>query len=137
MGNSFNLHSSIHRPHALLDRRYAQRVPVVCQVTYTAEARTHEGSQTGMLRNLSKAGCQLAAAQPPAEGSRITLTLYLSDGQPPMCLGEVTVCQVQGQVFGVKFPPLTPEQRRRLQSVVLQRARRSENLNPRAAFRLA
>lgn len=137
MGTPLNLHISLQKPHALLDRREAERVPVTGQVRYTAEEQFHGVSHGGTLRDLSKTGCQIVSHHPPTQRSRITLTLHLSDGQEPLCIVDAIVRQVRGSVLGVKFPRLTSEARRRLQALVLQRARRSEAIDKRTAFRIA
>lgn|SRR5262245_14758580 len=134
--HNLDLGIDARKAHALLDRREAERVSIECQVTYTPEDGLGGGSQVGTLRDLAKTGCQILSVQPPATGSRITLTLHLPDGQTPMCLVGTTVCQVKGNVFGVQFPPLTSDERRRLQTVIFQRATRGESSGKRAAFRI-
>src|ERR1041384_163670 len=119
--------------HKLLDRREAERVPIHCPVTFTSD----DGSEgTGTLRNLSKTGCQILSMCPPVSGSRITLTCYLPDGKPPVCLVGVLVCQVRGHLLGVKFKTLTGEERRRLQYLILSRVTLSDLGHQRAAFRV-
>jgi len=124
------------KAHSLLDRREAERAPVECQITYTGEDCYHGGSGVGTLRDLSKTGCQIIGVRPPLPGSHITLTLYLPDNQPPMCLVGSIVSQVRGHVFGVKFPALTANARKRLQALILQRVSRHQH-SRRSAFRIA
>jgi c-di-GMP-binding flagellar brake protein YcgR len=131
-----NLRINPKKTHALLDRRYAERVPVHYRITYEGEKDFDECTGEGTLRDLSKTGCQVISLKPPALGSRITLTLSLPDGKPPLCLVGATVCRVAGHVCGVRFPAMASEERKRVQDMILKRVTLSGSARQRAAFRI-
>jgi hypothetical protein len=121
----------------VLDRRHAQRVPLQAHVLYTsggAEALPCDGE--GRVRNLSKKGCQIVGNTPLVQGSLVTLSLDLGDGQPPLCLPGALVCWTDGACFSVKFPPMTDEARYRLQQLVLKFAARRDVSRTHTAFRV-
>lgn len=123
---------------AFLDRRSAERVPMGCPVSFISEERLADGSQIeGTLCDLSKTGCQIFSLQPPPEGSQITLILALPDGEPPLRLIGTKVRHVRDHVFGAEFLPLTPEERRRLQSLIFKHVTWSGFSLRRPAFRIA
>ncbi len=122
--------------HALLDRRYAERASVCHRVTYGAEDDFDACTTEGRICDLSKTGCQIVSVTPPLLGSHLALTLYLPDGKPPLCLVGATVCRVNGNVWGVTFPPLTSDERRRVLEMVLRRVSLSSSVGQRAAFRI-
>lgn len=134
--NPLNLTIDPKKAHALLDRRYAERAPVHYRISYAGEKDVAGGRYEGTLRNLSKTGCQVMSLNPPALGSRITLTLELLDGEPPLCLAGTTVCRVAGHVFGAKFAPLTSEARKRIQATIFKRVTLADSPRQRAAFRI-
>jgi PilZ domain len=78
--NALDLTINPKKAHALLDRRYAERAPAHYRITYAGEEDFDECTGEGTVRDLSKTGCQIISLNPPALGSRITLTLYLPDG---------------------------------------------------------
>ncbi|HJT19512.1 MAG TPA: PilZ domain-containing protein [Nitrospira sp.] len=121
-----------------LDRRGAERAPIECPVSFTSEERFDDWSKAeGTLCDLSKTGCQISTFRPPLQGSQITLTLLLPDGLPPMRLIGTTVRHVRGRVFGAEFLPLTPEERRRLQTLIFKHLTWSVYSLRRPAFRIA
>ena len=71
------------KAHSLLDRRYAERVPIRYRISYTGEegARIVTGEEA--LKDLSKTGCKILGTATSSLGSRLTLLLDLEDGQAP------------------------------------------------------
>jgi hypothetical protein len=128
--------SSQHKTHVLLDRRYAERVPMHVRVMYASEAGSRLVKAEGSLINLSKTGCKVLATTPPPAGSRITMFLYLQDGKPPMCLTGMTIPWVAGLMFSVRFPKLTPDERKRVQEMIWKHATLTRSGQQRAAFRI-
>ena len=124
------------KSHSLLDRRYAERVPIWCRISYSGQegARVVTGEAT--LKDLSKTGCKILGAAPSPLGSTLTLLLDLKDGQAPMRLTDVTVSWIDRDSFAVRFPKLSAEERRRLQEVILKHVRLSSLDDRRTAFRI-
>lgn len=121
-----------------MDRREAERAPVDCPVTFTSEEIQDSVAKVeGTLVDLSKTGCKVASPTPPHRGSQITLILYLPDGRPPMRLIGTTVRHVGSRTFGAEFLPVTPEERRRLQSIIFKHLTWSVFSLRRPAFRFA
>ena len=58
--------------------------------------------------------------RPVPEGQTITVVLDLKDGQGPLSLSGALVKWSNEESFGVKFPALTHDQRKRLQELVLK-----------------
>jgi hypothetical protein len=123
------------KAHSLLDRRYAERVPIWCRVSYSGQegARVVTGEAT--LKDLSKTGCKILGAAPSPLGSPLTLLLALKDGQAPIRLTDVTVSWIGRDSFAVRFPKLSAEERRRLQELILKHVRLSSLDDRRTAFR--
>ena len=124
------------KSHSLLDRRYAERVPLRCRISYAGQegARVVTGEAT--LKDLSKTGCKILGAAPSPLGSPLTLLLDLKDGQAPMHLTDVIVSRIAVGSFAVRFPMLSAEERRRLQDVILKHVRLSSIDDRRTAFRI-
>jgi hypothetical protein len=122
--------------HAPLDRRYAERVPIRYRVTYNGAEGARLVKTEGSLRDLSKTGCKVLGTVLPAVGVNLTLTLYLEDGQAPMCLTDATVSWIRGSVFAVRFPKLTADDRKRIQEVIWKHVTFSPSKDHRAAFRI-
>jgi len=124
------------KAHSLLDRRYAERVPIWCQVSYSGQegARVVTGDAT--LKDLSKTGCKILGAAPSPLGSPLTLLLNLKDGQAPIRLTDVTVSWIGRDSFAVRFPKLSAQERRRLQELILKHVRLSSLDDRRTAFRI-
>ena len=72
------------KAHSLLDRRYAERVPIRYRITYSGEGGARIVTGEGALKDLSKTGCKILGAATSSLGSRLTLLLDLEDGQAPM-----------------------------------------------------
>ena len=83
-----NLHAT--NAHAPLDRRYAERVPIHYRVIYTGTEGARLIKTKGSLIDLSKTGCKILGTMLPAAGGCLTITLYLEDGRPPLCLTDAT-----------------------------------------------
>jgi len=127
-----NLHAT--NAHAPLDRRYAERVPIHYRVIYTGTEGARLIKTKGSLIDLSKTGCKILGTMLPAAGGCLTITLYLEDGRPPLCLTDATVSWIKGSVFAVRFPKLTQDERKRIQGVIWKHVTLSKN--HRAAFRI-
>lgn len=133
-GNDLNI--KLQKKKAPLDRRDAERVHAPFRITFAPESGPRIGTDKGMLADVSMTGCKIASRYPPVFGSKITLFLDLQDGQPALCLPGTTVCRVVGEVFGVKFPAMRSEDRRRLQALVLKWVTQSDSPELRTAFRI-
>jgi hypothetical protein len=120
--------------HAPLDRRYAERVPIHYRVTYTGTEGARLITTKGSLIDVSKTGCKILGTLLPAAGGCLTVTLYLEDGEAPLCLTDATVSWIKGSVFAVRFPKLTQDERKRIQGVIWQHVTLSKN--HRTAFRI-
>ena len=77
------------KSHSLLDRRYAERVPIRYRITYSGEEGARIVKGEGALKDLSKTGCKILGVATSSLGSRLTLLLDLEDGQAPMRLTDV------------------------------------------------
>jgi hypothetical protein len=88
------------------------------------------------LKDLSKTGCKILGVAESSLGSYITLHLDLEDGQAPMRLTDVLVSWIAKDSFAVKFPKLTPEERKRLQEVIFKNISLSSLDDRRTAFRI-
>lgn len=124
------------RPGAPLDRRYAERALLRHEVTYTATEGARYVTSTGSLKDLSKTGCKVAGTRLPAIGARVTITLHLNDGQPPLKLTDAIVSWINGEVFTVRFPKLIDEERKRIQAVIWKHVTLSPTKDHRTAFRI-
>jgi PilZ domain len=122
--------------HAPLDRRYAERVPIHYRVIYTCAEGARLVKTEGSLRDLSKTGCKVLGTLLPMVGSTVTVTLYLEDGQAPLCLTDASVTWIKGSVFAIRFPKLTSDERKRVQEVIWKHVTLSPSKNHRAAFRI-
>jgi PilZ domain-containing protein len=121
---------------AILDRREAERVPIHSHVTYASSAEACLCRGEGKLLNLSKKGCRIVGPV-LAVGSTATISLDLDDGKAPLDFTDVTVCWSDGYSFGVKFPSMTVEDRKRLQELILKFATLRGTSQDHTAFRLA
>lgn len=124
------------KAHSLLDRRYAERVPIRYRITYSGEEGARIIRGEGALKDLSKTGCKILGAATCSLGSRLTLLLDLEDGQPPMRLTNVLVSWIAIDSFAVRFPKLSPEERKRLQDVIFKNISLSSLDDRRTAFRI-
>lgn len=132
----FDLRVDLKGAYAPLDRRYAERAALQARVLYASEDGTRILKAEGALSDLSKSGCKIEGTASPVEGSHVTLFLYLSDGQPPLCLTEATISWVRGSAFAAKFPDLTPEERKRIQELIWKHVTISLSKQQRAGFRI-
>ena len=71
------------KAHSLLDRRYAERVPIRYRIAYSGAEGARIVTEEGALKDLSKTGCKILGAATISLGSRLTLLLDLEDGQGP------------------------------------------------------
>lgn len=124
------------KAHSLLDRRYAERVLIRYRITYSGEEDAQIVAGEGALKDLSKTGCKILGVATSSLGSRITLLLDLEDGQAPMRLTDVLVSWIDRESFAVKFPQLSPEERKRLQDVIWKNIKVSSLDDRRTAFRI-
>ncbi len=124
------------KAHSLLDRRYAERVPIRCQITYFGEEGARIVTGEGALKDLSKTGCKILGGTTNTLGSPLTLILDFEDGQAPLRLTDVIVSWTATDSFAVKFPTLSSEERKRLQDVILKNISLSSLDDRRTAFRI-
>ena len=124
------------RPRALLDRRDAERASIGCKVIYTGTEGARIVRIEGTLQDISKTGCKILGKTQPVLGCDLTLLLYLKDGSAPLCLSGGHVSWVKGCMFAVRFPRLTPEERKRLQEIVWRNVTLSKTSHHYAAFRV-
>jgi hypothetical protein len=71
------------KAHSLLDRRYAERVPIRYRISYSGEEGARIVTGEGALKDLSKTGCKILGTATSSLGSSLTLLLDLEDGQAP------------------------------------------------------
>ena len=124
------------KAHSLLDRRYAERVPIRYRITYSGEEGARIVTGEGALKDLSKTGCKILGVATVSLGSRLTLLLDLEDGQSPMRLTNVLVSWIANDSFAVRFPKLSVEERKRLQDVIFKKISLSSLDDRRTAFRI-
>ena len=124
------------KAHSLLDRRYAERVPIRYRITYSGEEGARIVTGEGALKDLSKTGCKILGAARVSLGSRLTLLFDLEDGQSPMRLTNVLVSWIASDSFAVRFPKLSAEERKRLQDVIFKKISLSSLDDRRTAFRI-
>jgi len=124
------------KAHSLLDRRYAERVPIGYRIKYSGVEGARIIRGEGILKDLSKTGCKILGATTSALGSRLTLLLDLEDGQAPMRLTDVLVSWIDRDSFSVRFPKLSAEERKRLQEVIWKHARQASLDDRRTVFRI-
>ncbi|OAI45909.1 hypothetical protein AYO43_07370 [Nitrospira sp. SCGC AG-212-E16] len=135
LGNPL-LKVNTQKSHSLLDRRYAERVPIRYRITYSGEEGARIVKGEGALKDLSKTGCKILGVAASSLGSRLTLLLDLEDGLAPMRLTDVLVSWIAKDSFAVKFPKLSSEERKRLQEVIWKNISLSSLDDRRTAFRI-
>ena len=124
------------KAHSLLDRRYAERVPIGYRISYSGTEGARIVTGEGILKDLSKTGCKILGSTMSSLGSSLTLHLYLEDGQAPLCLTDGSISWIEKASFSVKFPKLSAEERKRIQEVIWKHVRLSSLDNRRTAFRI-
>ena len=124
------------KAHSLLDRRYAERIPIRYRINYSGEEGARIVKGEGILKDLSKTGCKILGATTSSLGSRITLLLDLEDGQAPMRLTDVLVSWIESDSFAVRFPTLSADERKRLQEVIFKNISLSSLDDQRTAYRI-
>lgn len=130
------LKTNQQKAHSLLDRRYAERVPIRYRITYSGEEGARIVAGEGILKDLSKTGCKILGIAQSSLGSRLTLHLDLEDGQAPMRITDAFVSWISTDSFAVKFPKLSSEERKRLQDVIWKNISLSSLGDQRTAFRI-
>jgi c-di-GMP-binding flagellar brake protein YcgR len=128
--------TSHQNAYSLLDRRYAERVPIGHRVSYSGTEGARIVTGEGVLKDLSKTGCKILGSAMSSLGSSLTLDLYLEDGLAPLCLTGGTISWIERASFSVRFPNLSAEERKRIQEVVWKHVRLSTLDNRRTAFRI-
>lgn len=128
--------SSGPKAHAPLDRRYAERAPINCKVIYSGEDGARIVKVEGTVQDLSKTGCKILGTTQPIMGNDLALFLYLDDGKAPLCLAGAQITWVKGLSFAIRFPRLTPDERKRLQEVIWKNVTLSPANSQRTAFRI-
>jgi len=124
------------KAHSLLDRRYAERIPIRYRINYSGAEGARIITGEGALKDLSKTGCRILGVATSSLGSHLTLLLDLEDEQAPMRLTDVLVTWIAKDSFAVKFPKLSPEERKRLQEVIWKNISLSSLDDRRTAFRI-
>ena len=124
------------KAHSLLDRRYAERVPIEYRISYSGEEGARIVKGEGRLKDLSKTGCKILGATTSSLGSSLTLLLDFEDGKAPMRLTDATVSWLGKDSFAVRFPKLSADERRRLQEVIWKNVSLSSLDDRRMAFRV-
>jgi hypothetical protein len=124
------------KAHSLIDRRYAERVPIRNRITYFGEEGARIVAGEGAVKDLSKTGCKIMGVAPSPLGSRLTLLIDLEDGQAPMRLTDVIVSWISKDSFAVKFPKLSPDERKRMQEVIWKNISLASLDDRRTAFRI-
>ena len=124
------------KAHSLLDRRYAERVPIRYRTIYFGEEGLRIVPGEGALKDLSQTGCKILGVAPSPLGSRLTLLLDLENGQAPMRLTDVIASWISKDSFAVKFPKLSSDERKRLQDVIWKNMSVSSLDDRRTAFRI-
>ena len=122
--------------HALLDRRYAERVPTRYRITYSGEEGARIVTGEGALKDLSKTGCKILGAATSSLGTRLTLLLDFEDGHAPLRLTDVLVSWIAKDSFAVRFHKLSPNERKRLQEIIFKNISVSSLDDRRTAFRI-
>lgn len=127
---------SHQKAHSLLDRRYAERVVFRGRITYSGEEGARIVTGEGILNDLSKTGCKILGTTTSPLGSSLTLFLHLEDGQAPLRLTDAIVSGIDKGAFSVRFPSLSPADRKRLQDVVWKNISLTSSHHRRTAFRI-
>jgi hypothetical protein len=70
------------KTHSLLDRRYAERVPIRYRISYSGEEGARIVTGEGILKDLSKTGCKILGATTSSLGSSLTCSSILRMGRP-------------------------------------------------------
>lgn len=126
----------IRKPHALLDGRHAERVAMACRVSYVGEISTQPHRGEGLTKDISVSGCRIVSERPVTRGTLLSLTISLSDGQPPLLLTSAHVIWVSGCQFSVRFMQVSREHRKRLQSFIWKSISHDTVSDRRTRFRL-
>lgn len=128
--------SNHQKAHSLLDRRYAERVAFHGTITYSLEEGARIVTGEGVIKDLSKTGCKIVGTTTSPLGGSLTLQLHLGDGQAPLCITGANVSGIDKGTFSVRFPSLSPANRKRLQDVVWKNISLSSSHHRRTAFRI-
>src|SRR4030095_3608639 len=102
--------SSLQNNH----RSGSTRESVYWRATYTYKSNGFTYTDEAWIRDVSATGCGVCGRTTLAEGTKLTLTLYLVDQLPPLSVAGVWG-GVAGDFFGVKFLGLSEDKYRRMQ----------------------
>lgn len=94
-------------------RRYP-RLTVEFGGTFTSD----QVAGQGRLVNVSLGGCQIESKVTMSQGLRVGVEISLPDGEWPLHVEKCIVRWTDGQVFGIEFTQLRPDQHRRLARVL-------------------
>jgi PilZ domain len=126
----------VQKAHTLLDQRYAERIKMWNRISYSGQVGARSVTGEAILKDLSKTGCRLLGPAPSPQGSLLTLLLDPKDGQGTMRITEALISRVAKDSFAIKFPRLLPEDRKRLQEMILKNISLSSLEDHRTAFRI-
>ncbi|ULA64075.1 MAG: PilZ domain-containing protein [Nitrospira sp.] len=119
-----------------LDKRYSERVAIICPVQYAGEVLTQPHKGEGVTKDISLAGCKMISEHPVTRGTLLSLTIALPDGDAPLKLTSVHVVWVSGCHFAVRFMQLGQSDRKRIQAFLWKNITHDTVHNQRARFRL-
>jgi hypothetical protein len=100
-------------------RSGATREAVFWRATYAYKSNGFTYTDEASIRDVLRGGCGIRGRTRLAEGTNITLTLYLMDHLRPLSVAAV-VSWVAGEFFGVKFLGLSEGKYQRLQRYMQQ-----------------
>ncbi len=104
-------------------KRYA--APLFCSY------ETDKGKAPGIILDISLGGAQIEGCLTPTEGSLMTVTFLVSNGEPFSVGAQTVRCQEHTYRasktfrFGLQFSPVGPEEHRKLGELVYQATQRN------------
>lgn len=99
------------------ERRTTRRMLAHCHVHYRRIDGCLGVLEEGLLKDISSTGCQVITKAALEPGQIITLVVYFNDGQLPISLPGTIVCWIRNHRFGVRFPAMTSDERKRLDAI--------------------
>jgi len=127
---------TVRPAYSNLDKRYSERVAVICPVRYTGEVSTQPHKGEGVTKDISLAGCKMVSEHPVTRGTLLSLTIALPDGGEPLKLTSAHVVWASGCHFSVRFMQLNQTDRKRLQAFLWKNITHDTVQSHRARFRL-